>query len=39
VTFRVTDDDGATNTRSQAITISSAITLTATGRVNVPSSM
>jgi PKD repeat protein len=34
VTLRVTDDDGATNTRSQAITITSAIRLTVTGRVD-----
>lgn len=32
VTLRVTDDDGATNTKTQSIPISSAITLTATGR-------
>jgi PKD repeat protein len=34
VTLRVTDDDGATNLRSQAITISSAITLSASGRLD-----
>ena len=32
VSLRVTDDDGATNTRSQSIAITTAITLTATGR-------
>jgi PKD repeat protein len=34
VTLKVTDDDGATNTKSQSIPITSAITLTATGRVD-----
>jgi PKD repeat protein len=34
VTLRVTDDDGAANTVSQTITITSAITLTAVGRVD-----
>jgi PKD repeat protein len=34
VTLKVTDNAGATNQRSQAVPISSAITLTATGRVD-----
>ena len=34
VTLRVTDDDGATKQRSRAITITSAVKLTVTGRVD-----
>ena len=34
VSLRVTDDDGATNTRSQAIAVTAAIKLTVTGRVD-----